>query len=181
MVSTGLQAVPSGPSGPERSSGPERCRGPHVRWIHRQAMRSITSVMPAMKDITAQAMNAISAITGPLEVAIGPTGSLEAPRSALLQGAEADQGPGSTARRAADAPAIARSGASIGAPGRHAERHVSPRGSSMVSGYGSVDPGSADRWRNTKLSRKYAPFVLARWAAQLSKNFGRKSGPPKFR
>ena len=39
----------------------------------------------------------------------------EAPRSALLQGAEADQGPGSTARRAADAPAIARSGASIGA------------------------------------------------------------------
>ena len=69
----------------------------------------------------------------------------EAPRSALLQGAEADQGPGSTARRAADAPAIARSGASIGAPGRHAERHVSPRGSSTVSGYGSVDPGSADR------------------------------------
>ena len=52
-----------------------KCRGPHVRWIHRKAMRSITSVMPAMKDITAQAMNAISAITGPLEGAIGPTGS----------------------------------------------------------------------------------------------------------
>ena len=52
-----------------------KCRGPHVRWIHRQAMRSITSVMPAMKDITAQAMNAISAITGPLEGAIGHTGS----------------------------------------------------------------------------------------------------------
>ena len=77
--------------------------------------------------------------------------------------------------------AMAGSGASIGAPGAHAERHVSPRGSSTVSGYGSVDPGSADRWRNTKLSRKYAPFILARRAAQISKNFGRKSGPPKFR
>ena len=39
-----------------------------------QAMRSITSVMPAMKDITSQAMNAISAITGPLEGAIPPRG-----------------------------------------------------------------------------------------------------------
>ena len=65
--------------------------------------------------------------------------------------------------------------------GRHAERHVSPRGSSTVHGYGSVDPGSADRWRNAQVSRKYAPFVLARRAAQISKNFGRKSGPPKFR
>ena len=45
-----------------------------MRWIHRKAMRSITSVMPAMKDITAQAMNAISAITGPLEGAITPRG-----------------------------------------------------------------------------------------------------------
>ena len=48
-------------------------------------------------------------------------------------------------------------------------------------GYGPVDPGSADRWRNAQVSRKYAPFVLARRAAQISKNVDRKSDPPKFR
>ena len=39
-----------------------------------QWMRSITEVPPAMRDITAQVMNAISAITGPLEGAIAPRG-----------------------------------------------------------------------------------------------------------
>ena len=37
--------------------------------------------------------------------------------------------------------------------GRHAERHTSPRGSSTVHGYGPVDPGFADRWRNAQVSR----------------------------
>ena len=39
-----------------------------------QWMRSITEVPPAMRDITAQVMTAISAITGPLEGAIPPRG-----------------------------------------------------------------------------------------------------------
>ena len=116
----------------------------------------------------------------------GPSGRRHTPQRTRLEARSGRQAEATEARirergRAGRKLAMARSGASIGAPGRHAERHVSPRGSSTVSGYGSVDPGSADRWRNTKLSRKYAPFVLARWAAQLSKNFGRKSGPPKFR
>ena len=45
-------------------------------------VQSITSVMPAMKDITAQVMNAISAITGPLEGAISPRGQARSGRCA---------------------------------------------------------------------------------------------------
>ena len=100
---------------------------------------------------------------------------------ALWQVSRGDRGPDSGAREGGTQACHGEVRSANWTPGRHAERHVSPHGSSTVSGYGSVDPGSADRWRNTKLSRKYAPFVLARWAAQLSKNFGRKSGPPKFR
>ena len=37
-------------------------------------VQPITEVPPAMRDITAQVMNAISAITGPLEGAIAPRG-----------------------------------------------------------------------------------------------------------
>ena len=77
--------------------------------------------------------------------------------------------------------AMGRSGASIGAPGAMLNATCRLVVRQRSHGYGPVDPGSADRWRNAQVSRKYAPFVLARRAAQISKNFGRKSGPPKFR
>ena len=76
---------------------------------------------------------------------------------------------------------MGRSGASIGAPGAMLNATCRLVVRQRSHGYGPVDPGSADRWRNAQVSRKYAPFVLARRAAQISKNFGRKSGPPKFR
>ena len=100
----------------------------------------------------------------------------EAPRSALLQGAEADQGPGSTARRAADAPAIAipsRGRERQLAPRRHAEpSHVSPRGSSTVHAMDPwiLEPQTAGETRI--FSRKLASFVLARRTAQISKKGG---------
>ena len=96
----------------------------------------------------------------------------EAPRSALLQGAEADQGPGSTARRAADAPAIAipsRGRERQLAPRRHAEpSHVSPRGSSTVH---AMDP-----WILEPQTAGETRIFLESWPLSFL-----RAGPPKSR
>ena len=96
----------------------------------------------------------------------------EAPRSALLQGAEADQGPGSTARRAADAPAIAipsRGRERQLAPRCHAEpSHVSPRGSSTVH---AMDP-----WILEPQTAGETRIFLESWPLSFL-----RAGPPKSR
>ena len=81
------------------------------------------------------------------------------PGSALWQVSRGDRGPDSGAREGGTQACHGEVRSANWTPGRHAERHVSPRGSSTVSGYGSVDPGSADRWRNTKRTS----FSLALW------------------
>ena len=67
----------------------------------------------------------------------------------------------------------------IGAPG--AMLNATCRLVVRQHGYGPVDPGSADRWRNAQVSRKGTPLSFLRARPPNLKNFGRKSGPPKFR
>ena len=137
-----------------------------MRWIHRQAMRSITSVMPAMKDITAQAMNAISAITGPLEGAIGPTGS-------------ATQRPFAGRPRPTKARVRQRGGLLTRTPSRGRERQLERRGAML---------NATCRLMVRQRSVAMDPWILDPQTAGETQNFLEstplsflRAGPPNFR
>ena len=92
----------------------------------------------------------------------------EAPRSALLQGAEADQGPGSTARRALTRP-----------PSRGRERQLERRGAMLNATCRLVV-----RQRSVAMD----PWILDPQTAGETQNFLEstplsflRAGPPKFR